>query len=161
MTMFDEFHLTLPTEATQLSFGGDLAKICGDGTVIALVGELGAGKTTLVRGFLQQLGYVGRVKSPTYALVENYELGTHKIFHFDLYRLKDPVELEVIGIRDYFDGHAIILIEWFDRAHQRLPVPDIVCSFQIMKEGRNIYCKALTENGRQIIKKFSSDQRFR
>jgi tRNA threonylcarbamoyladenosine biosynthesis protein TsaE len=161
MSTLDEIHLTLPNEVTQLSFGSDLAKICSDGTVIGLEGELGAGKTTLVRGFLQQFGYVGRVKSPTFALVENYELGTHKIFHFDLYRLKDPVELDVIGIRDYFDGHAIILIEWFDRARQRLPVPDIVCLLQILKEGRDIHCKALTEKGRQIIKKFSSDQRIR
>ena len=151
----DEIKWTFATETDQLEFGAHLASVCVAGTFIGLQGELGAGKTTLVRGFLQHLGYTGRVKSPTFTLLERYDIESLKIFHFDLYRLNDPLELEAIGIRDYFDGQAIVLIEWIDKAIQQLPVPDIICTLHILKSGRDIRCKAMTDKGKEVLTKLN------
>lgn len=139
----------LLNEASTLEFGAKLAKACPQNCIIFLEGGLGAGKTTLVRGFLQGLGYTGKVKSPTYTLVEPYELKNHAIFHFDLYRLNDPEELEHIGIRDYFAQPAICLIEWPERGENILPAADLTCYIQASGAGRKITITHQNDSGNQ------------
>ncbi|PPK68220.1 tRNA threonylcarbamoyladenosine biosynthesis protein TsaE [Methylobacter tundripaludum] len=125
------------TEATE-QFGAKLWAELPTKCVIFLQGDLGAGKTTLVRGFLRAAGYTGAVKSPTYTLVEEYTIAGRKIFHFDLYRVADPEELEWIGIRDYFDQDCVCFIEWPDMGKGFLPEPDRVISLATDGNGRSL-----------------------
>lgn len=125
------------TEATE-QFGAALWTLLPQQGVIFLQGDLGMGKTTLVRGFLRAAGFKGAVKSPTFTLVEEYTLDERKIFHFDLYRLNDPEELEWMGIRDYFDQNTLCFIEWAERGTGFLPEPDMVISLAVQDLGRNI-----------------------
>lgn len=120
------------TEATE-QFGKELGSMLPSKCVVFLHGDLGAGKTTLVRGVLRAAGFAGAVKSPTYNLVEEYTINGKKIFHFDLYRLTDPEELEYIGISDYFAQESICFVEWPEMGKGFLPEPDYV--IQLTTEG--------------------------
>ncbi len=133
------------------SLGAALASQLQGGEVIYLEGQLGAGKTTLTRGLLRQLGFSGNVKSPTYTLVENYEMNGTQVFHFDLYRLNDPEELEDMGIRDYCDNEAVILFEWPERAASVLPDADIRFSIEHINQGRHVSIESNTTVGKKVL----------
>ncbi|EKD70353.1 MAG: putative ATPase or kinase [uncultured bacterium] len=142
----------LNTEEELQNFAGSLAKLTPDNIIIYLDGPLGAGKTTFSRGFLRGLGYQEKVKSPTYTLVEPYEVSGKKIFHFDLYRLQDVNELEHIGIHDYFSQNAIFLIEWPEKGDPLLPPADLSCHFSFEDHGRVIKINAHTLRGEEVLK---------
>ena len=120
-----------------------------------LNGDLGAGKTTLSRGMIQGLGYSGNVKSPTYTLVEEYAIGEKIIYHFDLYRLADPEELEFMGIRDYFADNTICLIEWAEKGADLLSSPDLLVNIGYAENARNIELVAQSTMGQQIIQQLT------
>ena len=199
--------LQIIDENAMTELGAKLAKVAIPGTIIYLDGDLGAGKTTLVRGFLRSLGYSGVVKSPTFTIVEPYSLENNKfynyneleddlkpdnnnnsvtvsisgnslepanshetanshkpgkshaqrIYHFDLYRLEDPEELEYIGIRDYLDGQAIALIEWPEKGYGVLPRADLIIKITHLSQGRKVELLSQSENGTVIVSKLVSN----
>jgi tRNA threonylcarbamoyladenosine biosynthesis protein TsaE len=131
----------LSNEEETEQFGAELWTLLPEKCLIFLQGQLGAGKTTLVRGFLRATGYSGVVKSPTYTIVEEYLINHRKIVHFDLYRLNDPEELEWIGVRDYFDQNCICFIEWPDLGKGFLPDPDGIIALNNEGSGRLLTMK--------------------
>lgn len=141
-----------PDEAAMVALGAELARALQPPAVVYLQGELGMGKTTLARGVLRALGHTGAVKSPTYTLVEPYDLPTLRLYHFDLYRLGDPEELEYVGIRDYFSEDSISLVEWPERGRGVLPPPDLVVSIQIAGRGRRLRFEAHTQRGVECVR---------
>lgn len=197
--------LQIIDEQAMTELGAQLALLAVKGTIIYLDGDLGAGKTTLVRGFLRALGYQEAVKSPTFTIVEPYSLDNNKlsdynkleqtfkqalkqqeqqeqkvkqkvkqdvqsgsnqsdnkknipekIYHFDLYRLEDPEELEYMGIRDYLDGQAVALIEWPDKGYGVLPAADVLIKITHQKQGRGVELLSYSQNGADIVSKLIS-----
>jgi len=140
-------------EPELLAFAARLANVIENGAIIFLYGSLGAGKTTFTRGFLRALNYHGKVKSPTYTLVESYELAGRKIFHFDFYRLNNAKELEHVGIQEYFSETSICLIEWPEKGEPLLPKPDLSCYISIKDQGRELRVEAYSERGERILKR--------
>lgn len=130
--------ILLPKVEDTENFGARLYQARKDFNLIFLIGELGAGKTTLVRGFLRAAGYQGAVKSPTFTLVEEYLLNGLKVVHFDLYRLTDPEELEWIGFSDYLDQDTLCFIEWPEMGIGYLPEPDLCLSLSGQAQGHSL-----------------------
>lgn len=146
-----ELSRTVSGETAQEALGRRMAEKCDEGLVFFLQGELGAGKTTLARGFLRGLGHQGKVKSPTYTLVEEYLLDGRSCYHFDLYRLADPEELEYMGIRDFLLDRDVLLIEWPDKGMGFLPSADVLVEIYYQNESRDIKLKAKTEKGNNYL----------
>ena len=126
-------------EEQMYEFAKEYAETLKPGDVIYLHGDLGAGKTTFVKGILKSFDYRGNVKSPTYTLVESYSIDDKQLHHFDLYRLADPEELEWIGIRDYFDNKSICFIEWPSKGEGFLPLDVKNIYIEYLAQGRKIY----------------------
>ncbi len=143
--------ILLANEAATLAAGAKFSQCAVTGLVVFLHGDLGAGKTTFTRGFLQGLGFAGKVKSPTYTLVEPYPFNHLTVYHFDLYRFIDEEEWEAAGFREYFNPNSICLIEWPEKAGYLLPEPDI--HVHLMHEGlqRKIQFLANTAQAEQCL----------
>ncbi|WP_226813230.1 tRNA (adenosine(37)-N6)-threonylcarbamoyltransferase complex ATPase subunit type 1 TsaE [Candidatus Profftia lariciata] len=146
--------LFLPDDTATISLSHSLANICNNAIIIYLYGDLGSGKTTFSRGFLQKLGYRGHIKSPTYNIVESYNIALMNIYHLDLYRLSNAAELECIGIRDYCNKNAICLIEWPEKGLGFLPEADISLYFYYKQKGREVSIEALTQHGNLLVTQF-------
>ena len=149
--MVEDFTLYLPDEAATLAAGAALASKLRAGLTIYLHGDLGAGKTTLVRGILHGLGHAGKVKSPTYTLVEPYVISRLNVYHFDLYRFIDQEEWDAAGFRDYFNPQSICMIEWPEKAGDLLPQPDIDIILQLQDGGRMLTITANSNQAQQCL----------
>ncbi len=150
-------------EAQSIELGRLMSKVClplarknQSSILIYLVGDLGAGKTTFSKGFIEGCGYQDIVRSPTYTLVEPYDFEDFSVYHFDLYRLLDPEELEYMGIRDYFEKTSVCLIEWPEKAEGLLPPADVKMSFTYSQNSRDVVLESnlLSE---EILKNISSN----
>jgi tRNA threonylcarbamoyladenosine biosynthesis protein TsaE len=146
--------ISLPDAAATAALGKVLAAGALAGRVLHLRGELGAGKTTLVRGLLRALGYAGRVKSPTYTLVEPYELSSLHFYHFDFYRFKDRSEWLSSGFREYFNPQAFCVVEWPEKAGELLGTPDLDVRLQFSGEGRSASLEARSAAGASWLSSF-------
>jgi len=163
--MDNNFTLDLADEAATLDFGKVMAKAMQPNLTIYLHGDLGAGKTTLVRGLVHSLGYAGKVKSPTYTLVESYEISNETasftLYHFDLYRFNDEEEWDAAGFRDYFNAQSVCLIEWPEKAENVLPTPDINVIFTIKSSGRSLNVSAHSALGQQCLTAMKTDLKIK
>ncbi|GHB68232.1 tRNA (adenosine(37)-N6)-threonylcarbamoyltransferase complex ATPase subunit type 1 TsaE [Psychrosphaera saromensis] len=147
----NQLSVELKDESATVLMGNKLSQAVKTGAIIYLHGDLGAGKTTFTRGVIQGLGHKGNVKSPTYTLVEPYELNSVNAYHFDLYRLGDPEELEFMGIRDYFELNSLCLIEWPERGAGILPEADLDITLEYVDAGRVINLVANNPKGLSIL----------
>ncbi|WP_281645801.1 tRNA (adenosine(37)-N6)-threonylcarbamoyltransferase complex ATPase subunit type 1 TsaE [Parendozoicomonas sp. Alg238-R29] len=151
-TVFKTFPIELKGEDQMVDFGRRLACASEGWGVFYLEGDLGAGKTTLSRGILRGFGHEGAVKSPTYTLVEPYEMEHQSVYHFDLYRLGDPEELDFLGVREYFGPHALCLVEWPVRGKGFLPPADILIKIAYQPESRIIKVEPISEHGQTVCR---------
>ena len=144
--------IMLENEAATVNAGHKFAETVGSSELcVYLYGDLGAGKTTLCRGIVQGYGHSGKVKSPTYTLVEPYELPNKNIFHFDLYRLASAEELQFMGLDEYFSSPArLCLIEWPEKGQGFIPDPDIALLLSDVDAGRKLFINAYSEQGKKV-----------
>ena len=152
--MSQDFTLECSDESATLACAAKFAKVLHSGLVIYLQGDLGAGKTTFARGLIHTLGHTGKVKSPTYTLVESYQLAAFTLYHFDLYRFIDEEEWEAAGFREYFNNNTICLIEWPEKAGHLLPNADIGIKIAHKLQGRTMIFTAHTTNGAICLEHF-------
>jgi tRNA threonylcarbamoyladenosine biosynthesis protein TsaE len=150
--MTDRIEMALADEQATLSLGHQIASGLAPGMLFNLHGSLGAGKTTLARGILNGLGFSGRVKSPTYSLVELYELSRLDLYHFDFYRFEDPHELIESGLQEAFNDTNVCIVEWPEKAGRLLPVADIEVMLSITERGRSAVLTAHSENGKHCLR---------
>src|SRR5512140_3241748 len=143
--------LHLPDEAATRALGARLARVLEPGLSLYLHGDLGSGKTTLARGLLRGLGYAGRVKSPTYTLVELYPVSRLNLYHFDFYRFRDPKEWRDAGFSEYFNDASVCLVEWPERVAGLLPAADVDVVFSIAGDGRDVALSAGSERGKACL----------
>ena len=143
--------LEIRSPEAQEALGAALALVRVRPFVVYLEGDLGAGKTTLVRGFLRALGHAGAVRSPTFTLLEPYELASGPVFHLDLYRLADPDELAYLGLRDLVGGKSVVLVEWPERGEGELPAPDLQIVIEHLAEGRRVRLVPVTAAGQAAV----------
>jgi tRNA threonylcarbamoyladenosine biosynthesis protein TsaE len=141
----------LADEQATTELGAALSAVLRPGMVVFLSGDLGAGKTTLARALIQALGHAGRVKSPTYTLVEIYVISSLYLYHFDFYRFNDPEEWEEAGFREYFNDASICLVEWPEKAGGLLPPADIEIALHVAGDGRQARITAVTGKGWQCV----------
>jgi tRNA threonylcarbamoyladenosine biosynthesis protein TsaE len=146
-----EFCYVLKNEGATQAFAAYFSQFLSKGCVLGLTGEIGMGKTCFVRALLQTLGVQSSVKSPTFNLVESYDLPFATVYHFDLYRLSDEFELEDLGVRDYFVSDSVCLVEWPEKASSLMLMLDILFEFELNSTGRKLKLKALTENGHLLL----------
>ena len=161
--MHDSGHaltLRLPNEAATEHLGALIAPRLQPGMHIFLHGELGAGKTTLVRGLLRALGYKGRVKSPSYALVEPYMISSLYLYHFDFYRFHNPNEWTDSGFRELFASRAVCLVEWPEKAEGLLPQPDLEIRLAAWEQGRRAVLVTFSDSGEQCVSALKSPESF-
>jgi tRNA threonylcarbamoyladenosine biosynthesis protein TsaE len=157
-----EMRRALPAEADTLALGRALAACIEPGLTIYLSGELGAGKTTLARGLLRGLGYAGKVKSPTFTLVEVYEFSRLYLYHFDFYRFAGPKirpqEFGEAGFREYFNPQSVCLVEWPEKSNQAagLPAADLRVVLAVAGSGRNVSIFADSEAGARCLKRLQA-----
>ena len=156
--MEGRIELLIDNEQEMVALGARLADVSKGDAVIYLVGNLGAGKTTLSRGILHTMGHKGAVKSPTYTLVEPYTVNGQQVYHFDLYRLADPEELEFIGGRDYFEEQSLCLIEWPCKGEGALPAADLEVQLEYNLPGRKAVITAGTERGKDMLQQLQGQQ---
>ena len=145
--------LTVANESAMQGFGKVLADVLPARCICYLRGDLGSGKTTLVRAIVKAMGFEGAVKSPTYTLVEPYQVQGRTILHMDLYRLSDPEELEFLGVRDYLSADSLWFVEWPEKGERFLPPSDLVISIGYVGTGRNIEIQANTRIGEQVLQR--------
>jgi tRNA threonylcarbamoyladenosine biosynthesis protein TsaE len=150
-------HVHLPDEDATRAFGARLAPALRPGLSIHLVGDLGAGKTTLVRGLLRGLGYAGKVKSPTYTLVELYTASSLDLYHFDFYRFRHPSEWHEAGFAEHFNAHTVCIVEWPEKAAGLLPDPDLRITLTPADGGRDAKVEALTDFAHACIDRLRAD----
>lgn len=157
---FPDITCHLADENATLTLGLTTAAILQPGLTILLEGNLGAGKTTLARGILRGLGYLGKVKSPTYNLVELYKFSRLYFYHFDFYRFNNPIEWEEAGFREYFNPDSVCLVEWPQKAIGLLPTADLIFFMDISGGGREVKIRAATEEGKECLKELRNLRNF-
>ena len=150
------WQIDVPDERASAALAGRFAAVLEAQCVIYLQGDLGAGKTLFTRAYIHALGYEGYVKSPSYGLLETYEVAGKTVLHLDLYRIEDPEELEYLAIRDLYRRNTVLMVEWPDRGEHFLPAPDLVLKFGETAESRFIRCIPNSAHGRILAEKFDT-----